>query len=95
MTDLAEAMRATSIGRAIQRYCLVNHYGQHKLASDLGVSAQFMSQVAHDRKTLPDDRIPLLPDGLRQQVTEIRARRYEGMAAMVRHSSGIRKDKAS
>ena len=59
---------------------------QVELAADIRLTRQFLCDVLHDRRELPDDRIALLPDGLRETVGEIRERRYLLLAAFVREA---------
>ena len=80
-------VRASSVPVAIRAW--LDHEPKRKqsdLARALGVPRQFLCDIIAARRELPDDRIALLPAGLREVVAEIRARRYEAMAALVRRS---------
>lgn len=55
-----------------------------RLAERMGIDRRFLHEIMIGRRELPDDRIGDLPDGLREMAAEIRARRYEGAAWLVR-----------
>jgi len=76
-----------TIPAAIARWLSDHQVRQVTLAACLDIPRQFMNDILAARRELPDDRIGLLPDGLREPVADIRARRYEAMAALVRHSA--------
>jgi hypothetical protein len=76
-----------TIPAVIARWLSDHQVRQVTLAVCLDMPRQFMNDILAGRRELPDDRIALLPDGLREPVADIRARRYEAMAALVRRSA--------
>ncbi|HEV2673802.1 MAG TPA: hypothetical protein VGV37_04620 [Aliidongia sp.] len=82
-----EGSGPAAIPAVIARWLFDHQIRQAALAVRLDMPRQFMNNILAGRRELPDDRIALLPDGLREPVADIRARRYEAMAALVRHSA--------
>lgn len=76
-----------TIPAVIARWLFDHQVRQVTLAACLDIPRQYMNDILAGRRELPDDRIALLPDGLREPVADIRARRYEAMAALVRHTA--------
>jgi hypothetical protein len=83
------AMRATSVPAAIRGWLATLGKTQAWLAAELDLHRQNLQRIL-DGSTFPDDRISLLPDGMREDVGEILARRHEGQAAMCRAAAGIK-----
>ncbi len=88
---LQASMTRPTVARAIDAWIArqPSRTAGAELAKKLGMTRQYIWNISAGKVSLPDKYIPLLPDGLRQEVAELRAQEYETQARSVRVTAGV------